>query len=144
MTTSRTATTASALAAAASGALATVSAKLAGEPEPNVVAPLVTASAGERYAAVPKAEADLLRRAYRAAERRAEKARQALDAAKADILARMGGHDVLVVAETGKPLAEHKPVESLIFDQVRFRAEHPDESAGYMKPRVQRRFRVLT
>lgn len=142
MATPRTAPAVSKLAQAASTALAHASAKLAGEPtEPNVVeeiAPDIPVNE------VSQAEADALRKAYRRAERRVETAREALEAAKADILAAMGAAEVLQVAETGKPFAEHKTVTSLVFDQTRYRAEHPEQAAGYMKPRTQRRFKVLT
>lgn len=126
------------IAHAASAALAQASAKLAGQPTPD--ADTVPAT---EPATVPKAKADALRKKYRSAERRVDSAREALDEAKADILAAMGAADALNVAETGKPFAEHKTVASLTFDQTRYRAEHPEEAAGYMKERIQRRFRVL-
>jgi hypothetical protein len=127
------------LAQAASAALAQASAKLAGDTTPGTLTPLPPASAE-----IPKTRADALRKKYRSAERRVDSAREALDAAKADILAEMGAAEVLQVAETGKPFAEHKTVVSLTFDQTRFRSEHPDEAASYMKERLTRRFRVLT
>jgi acyl-CoA reductase-like NAD-dependent aldehyde dehydrogenase len=137
MATSRTAQ----LASAASGVLA----KLAGDQAPNTVA---EAPASETTtvatAEVPKATAELLRRAYRKAERRKQDASEALEAAKADIIAAMGPAEVLAVAETGKVIAEHKTVNSLIFDQTRFRSEHPDQVAGYMRSQTSRRFRMVT
>ena len=134
MTTSR-------LAQAASTALAHASAKLAGETQPNVVEDITPDVPVNE---VSKAEADALRKAYRRAERRVEAAREALESAKADILAVMGAAEVLQVAETGKPFAEHRTITSLVFDQIRFRTEHPDQAVAYMKPRTQRRFKVLT
>lgn len=131
------------LAQAASTALA----KLAGEPQPNVVQELEPAGPAAEVvppAQITRARAAELRKAWRKAEQRAEDAREALDAAKAAILAEMGAADVLQVIETGKAFAEHKAVTSLRFDQTTFRAEHPDQAAGYMKPQTSRRFRVLT
>lgn len=94
-------------------------------------------------AVIPKARADALRKSYQRAEKRVDAAQEALKAAKTDILAAMGASTVLQVAETGKPLAEHKTVTALTFDQTRFRKEHPDQAAGYMRERTQTRFRLL-
>lgn len=122
------------LASAASAALAQASARLAGDPAP--------APAGEP-ATVPKARADALLKSYTRAERRVDAAKEALAAAKAEILAEMGAAEVLQVAETGKPLAEQKVVISLTFDSTRFRSENPEQATAYMKEQVSRRFRML-
>jgi hypothetical protein len=126
---------------AAAGALATASAKLAGQDPavgesstPDVVPP----------AALPKARVTPLVRAYRRAEKRVDAAKEALDEAKAAIVEAMGAADVLQVEETGRPVAEFKTVESLRFNQTRFRSEHPTEASEYMEPQSARRFRVLT
>lgn len=125
------------LAGAASAALAHASARLAGDTTTTATGPT------SEPALVPKTRADALRRAYRRAEKRVDAAKEALAAAKSDIVAEMGAAEVLQVAETGQPLAELKAVTSLTFDQTRFRSEHPDMAAGYMKEQVSRRFRVL-
>jgi hypothetical protein len=125
------------LAGAASAVLAQASSKLAGEP----AATSVVAAADP--AVVPKARAMALREAYSRAERRVDEAKEALAAAKADILEEMGAAEVLAVAETGLPIAELKTVTSLAFDSTRFRSENPVQAAAYMKEQVSRRFRVL-
>lgn len=140
MAQSRTAPAVGKLARAASSVLATAGAKLTGgEPAPQPdVAPELPVNE------VSRAEAAVLLKAYRRAERRSAAAKEALDAAKAAILAIMGAGEVLQIAETGKPFAEHRTITSLQFDQTRFRSEHPTQAAEYMRPRTQRRFRVLT
>lgn len=142
MAPSRTAPAVGKLAKVASGALAAAGAKLTGDTP--TVGESATVTAPVPPAQVSKARATVLQRAYRRAEKRVDAAKEALDAAKADIVEAMGAADVLQVTETGKPVAELKSVESLIFDQARFRTEHPTEASEYMKPRVQRRFRLLT
>jgi len=140
MAPSRTAPAVGRLAKAASGALAAAGVKLAGEDS----APSAdTAVATVAPASIPRARATVLVRAYRRAEKRVDAAKEALDTAKAAIVEEMGAADVLQVAETGRPVAEIKTDQSLVFDQTRFRTEHPDVAAGYMKPQPRRRFRVL-
>lgn len=126
------------LAGAASAALAQASARLAGDP-----AAATTPEEPAEPAIVPKVRADELRKAYRRAERRVDAAKEALAAAKAEIIAEMGAAQLLQVAETGHPFAELKTFTSLTFDQTRFRSEYPDLAAGYMKPQSSRRFRLL-
>ena len=110
--------------------------KLAGAPaaaEPD-------SSSAPPPATVSTARANELRKVYRRAERRVDTAKEALAEAKAAIVAEMGPADVLQEAETGRPVAEIKTVSSLVFDQTRFRSEHPEQAAGYMKPQTSRRF----
>lgn len=129
------------VAGVASAALAKASGKLAGGGA--LPAEAVALVEEPPAAVIPKTRADALRKSYQRAEKRVDAAQEALKAAKGDILAAMGPSTVLQVAETGKPLAEHKTVTALTFDQTRFRKEHPDQAAGYMKERVQSRFRLL-
>lgn len=132
MSTSRT----SKLAQAASTALAHASAKLAGEP--NVVQEIAAEAEVSNPPRVSEARAADLRSAYLAAK-------EAMDAAKGAILAEMGTSDILLIAETGALLAENVPTPSSVFDKTRFRADHPELPLDdYMKPRVTRRFKVLT
>jgi len=136
MAPSRTAPAVGRLAKAASGALAAAGAKLAGEHGPELIVP-PAAVAVTPPPQVSAARADELRSAYLSAK-------DALDAAKGKIQAEMGLSDVLLIAETGELLAENPATESSVFDKTRFRAEHPEVPLDdYMKPRTQRRFRVL-
>ena len=112
------------LAKAASNALASAGAKLTGDEPAAATDTVAEVVEVVPPTVVPKAQATVLLRAYRKAEKRAGAAKDALDAAKAAIVEAMGPADVLQVAETGKTVAEIKTVESLVFEQTRYRAEH--------------------
>lgn len=91
----------------------------------------------------PKADVAPLVRAYKRAEKRAAAAKESLESAKAAILEAMGGAELLKIAETQQPVAEHREVQAMVLDTTKLKREQPEVAAQYQRTRVQHRFSVL-
>lgn len=109
-------------------------------PKPEVDAKYIVTA---EFVEAPKATVTPLLKEWRAAKKKLDEKKAALEDIERKIKDLMDGAEVLVIEETQQHVVESRVTVGQVFDTTRFKKENPTEAAKWLRDRYSRNFRVL-
>lgn len=109
-------------------------------PKPELDAKYIVTA---EFAEVPKDKVAPLLKEWRAAKKKLDERKSALEDIERKLKDLMDGAEVLVIEETGQHVVESRVTVGQVFDTTRFKKENPQEAAKWLRDRYSRNFRIL-